>query len=188
MDNRSTIVQVAMELFAARGYDGIGVQEIAEKSGVTKPTLYHYFGSKEGLLQALLEEYFVRLCAKLRTAAEYQRDLTQTLTRIVQAYYDFAQANRTFYRLQLGLLAAPPESPAYLLAAKFSDELFGILETVFEKAARDHGNMKGRHQLYAATFLGFIHTYTSQVLAGKMENNADTVYRALHQFMHGIFS
>ena len=39
VDNRERILETALELFYARGYDAVGVQEIAEKSGVTKPTL-----------------------------------------------------------------------------------------------------------------------------------------------------
>ena len=42
------------ESFYEKGYDAIGVQEIADAAGVTKPTLYHYFGSKYGLLQAVI--------------------------------------------------------------------------------------------------------------------------------------
>ena len=44
MDNRQLIMEKALELFCARGYDAVGVQEIAEQSGITKPTLYYYFG------------------------------------------------------------------------------------------------------------------------------------------------
>ena len=49
MDNRETILETALDLFYTRGYDAVGVQEIAERSGVTKPTLYYYFKSKYGL-------------------------------------------------------------------------------------------------------------------------------------------
>jgi TetR/AcrR family transcriptional regulator len=54
MDNRSALLTHALQLFAARGYDAVGVQEIVEAAGITKPTLYHYFGSKRGLLDTLL--------------------------------------------------------------------------------------------------------------------------------------
>ena len=49
MDNREKILNCALELFHARGYDAVGVQEIAETAGVTKPTLYYYFRNKRGL-------------------------------------------------------------------------------------------------------------------------------------------
>ena len=51
MENRDHILDCALRLFAARGYDAVGVQEIVELAGLTKPTLYHYFGSKRGLLE-----------------------------------------------------------------------------------------------------------------------------------------
>ena len=47
MDNREKILNCALELFHARGYDAVGVQEIAETAGVTKPTLYYYFKTNE---------------------------------------------------------------------------------------------------------------------------------------------
>ena len=55
MDNKERIMESAKDLFYARGYDAVGVQEIADGAGITKPTLYYYFGSKLGLLKALLE-------------------------------------------------------------------------------------------------------------------------------------
>ena len=48
MDNREKILQCAEELFYSRGYDAAGVQEIVEMAGVTKPTLYYYFGRQAG--------------------------------------------------------------------------------------------------------------------------------------------
>jgi AcrR family transcriptional regulator len=55
MDNRQRLLDCALELFSLRGYDAVGVREVVEAAGVTKPTLYHYFDSKRGLLEALLQ-------------------------------------------------------------------------------------------------------------------------------------
>lgn len=55
IDNRELLLDAALDLFYAKGYDAVGVQEIVDRAGVTKPTLYYYFGSKIGLLQNLLE-------------------------------------------------------------------------------------------------------------------------------------
>ena len=69
MDNRSLILARALDLWAERGYDAVGVQEIVEAAGITKPTLYHYFGSKRGLLDALIEEKAAGLQEALTAAA-----------------------------------------------------------------------------------------------------------------------
>ena len=50
MDNRQAILDSALTLFYEKGYDAVGVQQIVDAAGVTKPTLYYYFGSKQGLL------------------------------------------------------------------------------------------------------------------------------------------
>ena len=68
MDNREAILNSALNLFWARGYDATGVQEIVDQAGITKPTLYYYFGSKQGLLQEILITNSRQLEEELREA------------------------------------------------------------------------------------------------------------------------
>src|SRR5512142_456582 len=107
MDNRSNILACALQLFASRGYDAVGVQEIVETAGVTKPTLYHYFGSKHGLLEALLKENFDELQRRVKPVADYHGDLPLTLNQVAAVYFQFAKEHRTFYRIALSLWFAP---------------------------------------------------------------------------------
>lgn len=51
---REKIIAASLEAFAARGFDGAAVKEIAERAGVSKGLPYHYFKSKEALLAAAL--------------------------------------------------------------------------------------------------------------------------------------
>jgi AcrR family transcriptional regulator len=53
-DVRSAVVSAATRLFAARGFDGTALQEIADAVGVTKPAVLHHFGSKEQIREAVL--------------------------------------------------------------------------------------------------------------------------------------
>ncbi len=188
MDNRSNIQAEALKLFAARGYDAVGVQEIVEAAGVTKPTLYHYFGSKQGLLEAILAENFEQLYRSAAQAAEYHHDLPHNLNQVVKAYFNFAQAHRLFYRMQLSLWFSPVDCQAFKCVARLNESQQEMIERLFALAAQDHGNMKGRHKAYAATFLGMINTYVGLALNGYTEFNDELVYKAVHQFMHGIFS
>ena len=54
---RDDILGAARVLFAERGYAATSVREIAEAVGVTKPTLYYHFGSKDGLFTALVNHH-----------------------------------------------------------------------------------------------------------------------------------
>ncbi|WP_162527186.1 TetR/AcrR family transcriptional regulator [Sphingomonas solaris] len=51
------ILRAAQRLFAAKGYTTTGVREIAAEAGVNSALVRRYFGSKEGLLRAAIEEY-----------------------------------------------------------------------------------------------------------------------------------
>lgn len=189
MDNRATILDCALDLFSRLGYDGSGVQEICEAAGITKPTLYHYFGSKQGLLKALLAQYSNDFHARLKEAADYQGDLPFTLRKIATTCFSFAIQQPRYYRFQLALWFTPHESEAYQATAELNEIPFHLLEQVFIKAVTQHGNMRNRHTLYAVTFLGMINNLIGLYLNGLLPAlDEPLIQRALHQFEHGIYS
>jgi AcrR family transcriptional regulator len=188
MDNRSKILACALQLFASRGYDAVGVQEIVDAAGITKPTLYHYFGSKHGLLTTLLADHFGDLYKRIEPVAIYRGDLPLTLNQLAAAYFRFAKEQGVFYRMQLSMWFAPAHSIAFEAVSRLSQKQQALLEQIFLRATKDHGNMKGRQRAYAATFLGMLNTYIGLSLNGYTELNDELVYKAVHQFMHGIFS
>jgi len=178
----------ALRLFVERGYDGVGVQEIVEAVGVTKPTLYHYFGSKLGLLEALLGERMEALLARLGRAADYHHDLPKTLNAIAGVYFDFAREQPMLARLNMALWLGPLESEARKATLSFNQQQYALLEELFKKAAQDHGNMRNRQQAYAVTFLGMLNNYISISVNGLAQLDDKLRYQAVHQFMHGIYS
>ncbi|RPH58179.1 MAG: TetR/AcrR family transcriptional regulator, partial [Chloroflexi bacterium] len=146
MNNRENLLKCALEMFAARGYEAVGVQEIAGAAGIKKPTLYHYFGSKSGLLLTLLTEAFEPFFVTLQAAAIYQGDVTITLRAVVGAYFNFARQNPRLYRFYLSMWFAPPDSDPFKVCLAFNERQQQLLETLFTSAANDHGNMKGRQR------------------------------------------
>lgn len=188
MDNKQVLLDRALELFSQRGYDAVGVREVVEAAGVTKPTLYHYFECKRGLLDALLRREGAPMLEQIQRAADYQHDLVLTLESIARAYFRFAQENKIFYRLQMAMVFAPPESEANQAIRAFSKQQYDILETVFIQAAEDHGNLRGRHKRYAAALLGQINVMVGLYLNDSLELTNEVTYLTIHQFMYGIFS
>ncbi|NTW97703.1 MAG: TetR/AcrR family transcriptional regulator [Oscillochloris sp.] len=187
-DNRAQIIDQALQLFAARGYDGVGVQEICTAAGVTKPTLYHYFSSKGGLLSALIQERTTPFRARLAEASNYTGDLPGTLERVTRVYFDFATREPLLYRLLIALWFSVPEGEAFQVVLAVNQEQQRLVEQMFERAAADHGNMRGRHRIYAATLIGTLNTYAGIALNGFGQLDAHVVYQAVHQFSHGIYS
>lgn len=188
MDNRQHILAQALGLFATRGYDAVGVQEICLAAGVTKPTLYHYFGNKRGLLTTLVREGSDPLLARLHEATTYHGDLPLNLEQVVEAYFAFATAEPALYRLMLALWFAPPESEAFAVIAARNEEQQRRVEELFAAATADHGNMRNRQRIYAASFLGAINTRIALALNNYVQLDAALIRQTVHQFSHGIYS
>ena len=65
---REQLLDVGKALFAARGYDGTSVEEIALRAGVSKPVVYEHFGGKEGLYAVVVDREVQRLISSFTAA------------------------------------------------------------------------------------------------------------------------
>jgi AcrR family transcriptional regulator len=81
---------VAARLFAARGYNGVGVDEIGEAVGATGPALYRYFPNKQAILDTVCLEFGERVLDRTREAVSLGGTPKHTLERLVQMRADVA--------------------------------------------------------------------------------------------------
>ena len=103
------VARVAARLFAARGYDATPVQAICEAAGVTKPTLYYHFGSKEGLARALLTVPLEGLVQTLTGVLAGPGTGLEKLEAMVEGHFAFMREDpdrgRFLYAMFFGPLA-----------------------------------------------------------------------------------
>lgn len=159
MENREMIMRCAKTLFYAKGYDAVGVQEIVDKAGVTKPTLYYYFGSKLGLLKTLIEETFQEFRIILHEAADMEQRIEETLYQVAHRYCMFFESDREFYMLFMALFYSARENEAYQAVKPYVAEFYDMIVDVFGRAADQLGNMNGRQRQFAIGFIGTINHY-----------------------------
>jgi AcrR family transcriptional regulator len=69
-ETRGRLLAAARKVFAQRGYHAASLDLVSERAGCTKGALYHHFGSKEGLLFALLDEQFAVRMAQAQALTE----------------------------------------------------------------------------------------------------------------------
>jgi len=91
-DRERQMVAVAGEEFAARGYTAASMDEIAERVGVSKPMLYEYFGSKEGLLVACIRNARAELLRVTSAAALRETTPEEMLRCGLVAYFEFVRS------------------------------------------------------------------------------------------------
>ncbi len=112
---REQLIDVAVDVFAEQGYAGGSIRAIAEKAGVSHSTLIQHFGSKEGLLVAVLEEW------DRRTVQEGLADVSgldyfRRLPEVMAAHGD----NRGLLELftTIAAEASSPNHPAHAFIAQ----------------------------------------------------------------------
>jgi len=88
------MMSVAEQVFAERGYVAASMDEIAERVGVSKPMLYEYFGSKEGLLVACIRQARAELLRVTSEAALRAGTPEEMLRSGLVAYFEFIKARR----------------------------------------------------------------------------------------------
>lgn len=84
--SRERILATAIELFSERGYAGTPVSEICRRAGIVAPSLYHHFGSKEGLLASAIERVGLSWIEEIQKQAYREEDLTRRLDRVVDMW------------------------------------------------------------------------------------------------------
>ena len=117
MENREKLLSCALDLFYARGYDAVGIQEIVDAAGVTKPTMYYYFGSKKGLLEDLIQGIFNDLMEALGHACARRPEdhFPDILFRIAGAFLRYAVSHEKEYRFVLALYYTGEENEGHLV-------------------------------------------------------------------------
>ena len=131
---RGKVMRAAAELFYAQTTT-VGVNDVAKRAGVSKLTLYRHFGSKDGLLEAVLRERCDRLTTWLREASSAPEDPVERVLAVfdtVRGWY----AERGYRGC--GVVNAATESPEGP-APQLARELLDRYRELFTALARDAG-------------------------------------------------
>ncbi|TDN87485.1 TetR/AcrR family transcriptional regulator [Microbacterium sp. BK668] len=87
-ERREQIIQAAIAVFGARGYEGTTTDDVARTAGVSQPYVVRLFGSKESLFLAAMQESLDELMRVFREALEEEGSDRPVSKRIGQAYVD----------------------------------------------------------------------------------------------------
>ncbi|MEU6641978.1 helix-turn-helix domain-containing protein [Saccharomonospora sp. NPDC046836] len=93
------MVEIAEIVFAERGYSAASMDDIADRVGVSKPMLYEYFNSKEGLLLACISEARAQLRHVTEQAVAGATDAQDAMRRGLQAFFVFIRERRQAWAL-----------------------------------------------------------------------------------------
>lgn len=121
---------VAEQVFTERGYVAASMDEIAERVGVSKPMLYEYFGSKEGLLAACIRSARAELLQVTSGAALRQDTPEQMLRAGLAAYFRFIREHSKTWLLLNGESAVIGPAAAAEIEAGRQQQTDLIIDTM----------------------------------------------------------
>jgi len=104
-NNRQRILEVAVDLFAHKGYDAVSVREIAEAAEVTKPVIYYYFKNKRDLHDQLISEAFQEANAIHESIYRSDAAPDEKLRQLMQAHFHFCLDNPDRIKLLFDAMA-----------------------------------------------------------------------------------
>jgi AcrR family transcriptional regulator len=194
-NSRETILTCALDLFSQTGYDAVSITDIVEKAGITKPTLYYFFGNKEGLFAELLESNYTTLDKQLQAAClyspkpeHYNEDVRPLLLRIVDTYFSYAKEHTKFYLMALTLSFAPPSSRPAAMAEPYLKAQYLLLENTFKEVAKVHSNLAGKERAASWEFAALINAHIGFWNHGHGKIDKLVAEHIVNQFMHGLFA
>lgn len=111
---RARLLRAAADVFDRKGYAAASVREIVERAGITKPVLYYHFGSKEGMLNAILEEGERLLSEAVARAVGQDGTVRVRVTALCEGIYQLFKENISAVRVAHALYFGPREGvPAF---------------------------------------------------------------------------
>ncbi|PRY54014.1 TetR family transcriptional regulator [Knoellia remsis] len=110
-DTRTRLLDAAADLIASAPGEEISLRAVCDAAGVKMPTLYHFFGSKQGLLEAVVERGFDLYLAR-KESAESSGDPIRDLRAGWDAHVEFGLENPGFYALMYGTVRPGYSPPA----------------------------------------------------------------------------
>jgi AcrR family transcriptional regulator len=142
---REAILEAAAELFSRQEYRAVSMDELAERARVAKGTLYHHFGSKEALFQALGEERSRRMLEMLEPVVSGSESTEHKLRSLTIHTFMFFVKYPSFFRLWEKTLAQEPcerTVPFEVMRSRLQDFIqqvlcSGMAEGVFRPVSPD---------------------------------------------------
>ena len=166
------ILTTALQLFATKGYDATAVREICEAAGITKPTLYHFFGNKDGVLRALMQTGFQQYRAIVNAAMDSPGSFEDRVKVLARSVFESASTKPLFWRFVHTVIWAPPGTalPQTESCTQFYDGVVGTLAAAAEQAVARGEIAPGSTKARMLILMGSIgEAATGFVIAGKPE-------------------
>lgn len=132
------MIEVAEAVFAEHGYASSSMDDIAERVGVSKPMLYEYFDSKEGLLLACIRQSRAELRDVTTRAAMAASTAEQAMREGLRAFFEFIRDRKQSWALlrhEMSLIGTPASDEIEVTRRHQTDMIAGVMRAYAPSAS-----------------------------------------------------
>ena len=127
------LLESGIALFAEKGYAATSVREIVERAGVTKPALYYYFESKEGMFRAILDWSSEKLSIMLTDVIETPGTALDRFISFYRLLYKGIMKNPNLFKMIHNLTYGLPQGIPQYDFDRFQKSLINTLKAIYEQ-------------------------------------------------------
>jgi len=186
-DVRERLLDVATELFARKGYAASTTREIVAAAGVTKPVLYYYFKSKEGIYLELLERAFQRFEAIVDRSVAAKGSVEQRLMHLCDQVFALIVEKIEVVRLMYSIYYGPPQGAPYFDFDAVHRKLFEAIKQVVVEGIESKELCNAGPEDMTWAILGAIHvTMENELCHPERELGHEGLKRILSLIFQGL--
>jgi len=153
---RQRLLETATALFAEKGYAGTSVREIVGQAGVSKPVLYYYFKSKEGLFYAILEWAADVQQGVLNEIFETGGSALDRLIFLYRRVYEGIRQYKSLYIMIHEIIFGPPQGIPPYDFARYQREMLEAVTRILAEGISTGEIRNGNAQDLAFLVLGML--------------------------------
>lgn len=184
---REKLMEAALKLFTQRGYSATTVRELVEAAGVTKPVLYYYFGSKEGLFLELMRAHFGRLEAVVDVYRKGEGSIRKRITSMLDEGFTYVRQDLDFVRLMHAAYYGPPGDAPYFDFDAYHQRYHDLIARLMEEGIERGEFRPGNSGDMAWVILGTMEiTIEDQLCKTASRIDGETLKRLLNLVFDGL--
>ena len=149
------LIDVSIDLFSRKGFKGTSIRDIASEMGMTSSNIYHYFGTKEGVLRAIERQTLEPIIKEFRRIASLDMPPLERFSMLVRAHLAYLDVHRKESLIFSTLNEETFPADRKDLNKKFQTETFFIYRSEIERVLSSMGK-QGNSTVAAFSTLGAI--------------------------------
>ncbi|MET8688357.1 TetR/AcrR family transcriptional regulator [Streptomyces sp. NPDC004732] len=181
-ERREQLLDIGRTLFAAKGFEGTSVEEIAAKAGVSKPVVYEHFGGKEGLYAVVVDREMRQLLDMVTSAltAGHPREL---LEQAAFALLDYIETYTDGFRI---LVRDSPVAQSTGTFASLISDIATQVEDILGQEFKGRGFDQKLAPLYAQALVGMVALTGQWWLDARKPKKAEVAAHLVNLAWHGL--